>query len=186
VLSTAEPGLPFFVLGHSAGGVIASLFAADHATEMAGLICEGFAFELPPPDVALAILKGISHLAPHAHLLNLKDEDFSRDPNFVEQMKNDPLVNHTPGTLQLLAEIVRADGRLKEQFRRITLPVLILHGTGDRVAKPHGSQRFCDEAGAADKTLKLYDGHFHDLLNDVGKEQVVADIIAWISARLAK
>ena len=64
------------------------------------------------------------------------------------------------------------------------MPLLILHGTEDKAAKSSGSQLFYDRAGSTDKTLKLYDGHFHDLLNDVGKETVMADITAWIEARL--
>ena len=68
--------------------------------------------------------------------------------------------------------MVRADERLKKEFPNITLPVLILHGTADKATKPSGSQVFYDTAGSKDKTLKLYEGHFHDLLNDVGKEDV--------------
>jgi len=67
---------------------------------------------------------------------------------------------------------------------RITLPLLILHGTEDKAAKSSGSQLFYDRAGSTDKTLKLYDGHFHDLLNDLGKETVMTDITTWIEARL--
>ena len=62
--------------------------------------------------------------------------------------------------------------------------VLILHGTDDKVTKPSGSQRFYDTAGSTDKTLKLYEGHAHDLLNDVDKDIVIADIQQWIDARL--
>jgi alpha-beta hydrolase superfamily lysophospholipase len=47
-------------------------------------------------------------------------------------------------------------------------------------------QAFFDAAGSTDKTLKLYDGHVHDLLNDVDKEVVMADIKDWIGARLSK
>jgi hypothetical protein len=54
--------------------------------------------------------------------------------------------------------------------------VLILHGTLDKGTKPSGSQLFYETAGSADKTLKLYEGHYHDLLHDVDKEQVLADI----------
>jgi alpha-beta hydrolase superfamily lysophospholipase len=83
-----------------------------------------------------------------------------------------------------VAELVRSDERLKEEFVRIRLPLLILHGTDDKAAKASGSQLFYDRAGSTDKTLKLYDGHFHDLLNDLGKETVMADMTAWIEARL--
>src|SRR5262249_12949820 len=81
-----EPGLPVFLLGHSAGGVIASVYTLDHQAELAGLICEDFAFQVPTPDFVLAVLKGLSHLAPHAHVVRLKNEEFSRDPATVKAM----------------------------------------------------------------------------------------------------
>lgn len=70
------------------------------------------------------------------------------------------------------------------EFPLITLPVLIMHGTEDKVTRPEGSQFFYDTAGSSDKTLKLYAGYVHDLLNDVGREHVMADIVSWIDARL--
>jgi alpha-beta hydrolase superfamily lysophospholipase len=176
-------GKPAFVLGHSAGGVVSCLYTLDHQSEIAGLISESFAHELPAPDFALAVLKGIGHIAPHAHVLKLKDEDFSRDEAFVTRMKNDPLISKEGYEAQTVGELVRSDERLKREFSSITLPVLILHGTGDRAAKAHGSQVFYDAAGSKDKTLKLYEGHFHDLLNDVDREKVMADIVEWLTAR---
>ena len=76
LVKAREPGLPVFLLGHSAGGVIACGYTLEHQDELAGLICEDFAYQIPAPDVALAILKGIGHVAPHAHVLKLKNEDF--------------------------------------------------------------------------------------------------------------
>jgi alpha-beta hydrolase superfamily lysophospholipase len=179
-----EPNLPVFMLGHSAGGVLACLYTVEHQAALAGLVCESFAFQTPAPDFALAVLKGLGHVFPHAHVLHLKNEDFSRDPSVVAAMNADPLIAHETQPTQTVAELVRADERLSSEFARITLPVLILHGTADKAAKPGGSQRFFDSAGSADKTLKLYEGHVHDLLNDVDKELVMADIKDWISARL--
>jgi alpha-beta hydrolase superfamily lysophospholipase len=99
-------------------------------------------------------------------------------------MNQDPLIAGESQPTKTVAELVRADERLKQEFSLITLPVLILHGTADKVTNPKGSQLFFDTAGSADKTLKLYDGHVHDLLNDVDKEQVMADIVSWINARV--
>jgi alpha-beta hydrolase superfamily lysophospholipase len=82
--------------------------------------------------------------------------------------------------------MVHADERLKKEFPHMTLPVLILHGTADKATKPSGSQAFYDATGSKDKTLKLYEGHVHDLLNDLGKEAVLADITTWIEARLPR
>ena len=185
VVKSREPDLPIYLLGHSAGGVVSCLYALDHPSDLAGLICESFAFQVPAPDFALAVLKGISHLAPHAHVLRLKNEDFSRDPQVVQAMDDDPLIAHETQPTKTVAAMARADERLKKEFPLIRLPLLMLHGTGDKAAKPSGSQFFYDTAGSTDKTLKFYDGNFHDLLNDVGKETVMSDIANWLNARLA-
>jgi alpha-beta hydrolase superfamily lysophospholipase len=174
-----------FLLGHSAGGVASCLYVLEHQRELAGFICESFAFQLPAPDFAVAVLKGLSHLAPHAHVLRLKNEDFSRDPRVVEAMNADPLIAHETQPTRTLAELARADDRLKREFPLITLPLLILHGSADRATKPSGSRMFHQAAGAKDKTLKIYDGHYHDLLNDQDKEAVLGDIVAWLEPRLA-
>jgi acylglycerol lipase len=177
-----EPGLPLFVLGHSAGGIVSCVYTLDHQAGLAGLICESFAFQVPAPDFALAVLKGLSHIAPHAHVVKLPNEAFSRDPKVVEALNRDPLIAHEVQPTRTMAAMVRADERLKAEMPNITLPVLILHGTADKVTKPSGSQYFNDHVGSTDKTLKLYQDHFHDLLNDVGKEIVMGDILAWLGA----
>jgi alpha-beta hydrolase superfamily lysophospholipase len=181
---TEYPGLPVFLLGHSAGGVVACLYALDHQAQIAGLICESFAHELPAPDFALAVLQGLAHIAPHVRVLKLKNEDFSRDAEVVKSMNGDALIAHEVQPSQTVAAMVHADERLKREFPRITLPVLILHGTHDKAAKPTGSQHFFEKAGSRDKTLKLYDGYFHDPLSDLGKEAVLADIQLWIGERI--
>jgi alpha-beta hydrolase superfamily lysophospholipase len=184
IVKTREPGLPVFLLGHSAGGVIACGYALEHQDDIAGLISEDFAYKVPAPDAVLAILKGISKVAPHAHVFKLKNEQFSRDPAAVAALDADPLIANEAQPAETMAELARADQMLGKGFKQITLPILILHGTADKVTKPAGSQEFYEKAGSADKTLKLYDGHFHDLLADVGKEQVIADIQAWIDAHI--
>jgi alpha-beta hydrolase superfamily lysophospholipase len=180
-----QPGLPVFLLGHSAGGVISSVYTLEHQDELHGFICESFAFRVYAPDFALAVLKGLSHVTPHLHVLDLKTEDFSRDPAVVQAMLDDPLIAGEVQPTLTVAELVRADERLEKEFPLMTLPVLILHGTSDKVTRPEGSQLFFENAGSKDKTLKLYDGHAHDLLNDLGREQVMADIRQWIEARLS-
>lgn len=184
IAKAREPGLPVYLLGHSAGGVVACLYAIEHQSGLTGLICESFAFQVPAPDFAIAALKGLSHIAPHAHVLRLRNADFSRDPAVVKTMDEDPLIAHETQPTRTVAELARADERLKKEFRRITLPLLILHGTADKADRPGGSQLFHDMAGSSDKTLKLYEGHYHDLLNDLGKEEVMADIETWIERHL--
>ncbi len=98
-------------------------------------------------------------------------------------MNNDLLIAHEVQPTLTVAEMVRADERLKREFPLIKLPVLIIHDKADKVTKPGGSQLFYDKAGSADKTLKLYEGVVQDPLSDIGKETVIADVKAWITAR---
>ena len=179
-----HPGLPVFLLGHSAGGVVSASYALDHGPEIAGLVCESFAFKVPAPDPVLTLIKCLSRIAPRLPVLKLRNEDFSRDPIAVRMLNSDPLTAGEVQPARTVAALVRANERLRREFPRITLPVLILHGTADKATLPAGSQLFFDTAGSKDKTLKLYDGHFHDLLNDVGKDAVLADIRGWIDARI--
>ena len=179
-----HPGLPVYLLGHSAGGVVSCTLALDHPDEIDGLICESFAFQVPAPGFVLAAIKGLSHVAPRLGVLTLKMKDFTRDPEALKALEADPLTRDETQPAMTVAALVRADERLHDSFERITLPVLILHGTEDHATVCRGSEYFHQHAGSADKTLKLYEGHYHDLLNDIGKDGVLADIVAWIEARL--
>lgn len=184
IATSRNPGLPLFLLGHSAGGVVSSVYTLENQSELAGFICESFAFQVPAPGFALAAIKGLSHLAPHLPVLKLKNEDFSRDPEAVAALNSDPLIAHEVQPALTVAALVRADERLRDEFPAITLPVLIMHGTEDKATVCHGSEFFFETVGSADKTLKLYEGHYHDLLNDFGKEQAMADITGWIDSHL--
>jgi alpha-beta hydrolase superfamily lysophospholipase len=180
-----HPGLPVFLLGHSAGGVVSCNYALDHQSELKGLICESFAYKVYAPDFALAVLKGIGSIAPHLPVLKLPTAGFSRDPKTLQSMKDDPHgVDKENQPAKMVAALVRGTERLTKEFPHITLPVLIMHGTADKTTVPKGSQTFYERAGSKDKTLKLYEGHFHDLLGDLGKETVMADIMTWIEKRV--
>lgn len=182
--ASREPGLPVFLLGHSAGGVISSVYTLDHQAELAGFVCESFAYRVFAPKPVLTLVRWLSRIVPRLPVLRLKTADFSRDPAAVQAMIDDPTgVHREAQPARTVAELLVGTDRLEREFSRIRLPVLIMHGTADRVTNPAGSQEFFDAAGAADKTLKLYDAHAHDLLNDLGREQVMADIVAWLDAR---
>jgi acylglycerol lipase len=184
IARSENPGLPIYVLGHSAGGVIATSYVFEHQDEIAGLVCESFAFDVGLPHLVQLALQGISHLTPHLHVFSLKNEDFSRDPQAVAAMNNDPLIAKESQPAETASEMLKAAERLKDNMPKFTVPVLIIHGTDDKATRPAGSQYFYDNAASTDKTLKLYEGHYHDLLNDIDKEVVMADIQSWIDARI--
>lgn len=178
-----QPGLPVFLIGHSAGGVLSSIYALEHQDKVSGFICISFAFQVPAPDFAVAVLRGLSHVFPHAHVLRLKNEDFSRDQAVVDFMNNDPLIANEVQPTKTIQQLSLADERLKTEMASIQLPLLILHGTADKATRPSGSQYFNDNVSSTDKTLKFYEGYYHDLLNDIGKEVVMNDILNWLNKR---
>jgi len=183
---TREPGLPTFLLGHSAGGVVSATYALDNGFQLDGFICESFAYQVPAPDFALKMIKALARVAPNAPVLKLKNEDFSRYEAVVDAMNEDPLIHNEVQPAATVAALVRANERLKAEFSKIRLPLLILHGTVDKATLPAGSQAFNDNSASPDKTLNLYLGHVHDLLNDIGKELVMTEITAWIEERIRR
>src|SRR5229473_372713 len=140
---------------------------------------------LPVFVFILTLLKGFDYIAPHLHVYTLKNEHFSRNQLVVDSMNNDPLIKGESEPTQTAKVMIDAATRLHREFPLIKLPVLILHGTEDKATNPSGSQFFYDNAGSTDKTLKLYEGHYHDLLNDLDKEIVMADINDWIDTRVS-
>ena len=179
-----DPGLPVFLLGHSAGGVIGCTWTLDHQRDIKGFICESFAFEVPAPAAVLAVVRFFGKVAPKLPVLKLKMKDFSRDPKAVAALEADPLCKGEVQPARTVAALLKATDRMRAEFDLITLPIFVMHGSEDHATVPAGSKLFHEKAGSRDKTLKIYEGHFHDLLNDIGKEQVLVDIVAWINTRI--
>jgi alpha-beta hydrolase superfamily lysophospholipase len=179
-----EPGQPVFMLGHGAGGIISCVYTLDHQKEIDGLICESLALKVQVPELLLKTVKWLARYFPRLPVLKLSMKGFSRDAKVVESMVSDPLIAKEIQPAITVAAMLRASERLERDFARIRLPVLILHGAADTVTLPIGSKMFQEYAGSDDKTLKIYPDHAHDLLNDIGKEKVIADIMGWMSPRI--
>ena len=183
VVKLRHPNVPVFLFGHSAGGVASCIYTLDHRQDLAGLICESFAFKLPAPDFALAAIGFLSRFLPNMKAVTLKNSNVSRDTDIVTAMNADPLIAGESQPASTAAALVRANARLARDFASIRLPLLVMHGTADRATLSRGSEQFYAEAGSPDKILKIYKDRYHDLLSDFGKEEVIADIIAWLNGR---
>lgn len=177
-----EPGRPIFVFGHSMGGAMVTLYAVTRHPDVAGIILSGPALEIDAPSVQIAAIRLFDGLNPGAPIFDLPNENFSRDPAVVADMTKDPLVYQEPASAHLAAEIVGAMHRIWESPEAITVPLLALHGTADKLTAPSGSRDLVARAGSRDKTLRLYDGFFHDLVHEPGHERVTSDITHWLDA----
>jgi alpha-beta hydrolase superfamily lysophospholipase len=176
---------PLFLFGHSLGGLIAVLWCARRQPALTGLILSGPALALPNQlfPWLRRLAKWGSVLFPRLRLVRMGCRRISRDEAVVRKFREDPLVFHGRFPVRTGAEILRAGEVARQRFAEVRVPLLILHGTADRVAVAEASQALYVQAEAADKQLRLYDGLYHEVLNEPEREQVLADLIAWVHAR---
>lgn len=182
-----HPNKNLFLLGHSMGGLIASLFVVSRQPELRGLILSAAAVKISD-DISPLLVKlssVIGKILPKLPTIKLDNAAISRDPEIVKKYDTDPL-NYRGGIpARTGAEINRAMKLIQQQMEAINLPLLILHGTADRLADPEGSKQLYERAESKDKTLKLYDGFYHEVMNEPEKEKVLADIMEWLDGHIS-
>jgi alpha-beta hydrolase superfamily lysophospholipase len=179
------PGLPLFLVGNSLGGLIVLDYAMHAPIGVRGVITVSAPLgELGVPAPLLALGRVMSRVWPRFSLETGMDlTGLARDPSVVEQILADPLF-HRRGTARLSTEVTAAVARVQAGAPSFTLPLLVLHGSDDRMVPPGGSRAFAARAGSRDKRLIEYPGAFHALFADFGCEQTLADVADWIEARL--
>lgn len=185
-IDSEYPGLPCFIVGHSLGGLIAATYLLAHQQRFTGAAFSGAAFEVtePPSGAAILINKLIAAVLPRLGVMQLDASQVSRDPNVVSRYREDPLVHDGKISARLLVALFGAMSKLQGQLGDITLPAFIMHGEGDVMTAPIGSQHFFDGIGSEDKTLRLYPGLYHEIFNEPEQAQVLGELCDWMSAHL--
>jgi acylglycerol lipase len=180
-----EPGRPIFLMGHSMGGAISALYViAKRPVPVAGLILSAAALRA---DVGFFKSFGtslVTAFSPHDQVFQLDPHDFSRDPDVVQADLTDPLVYQDPAPANTAKELLWGIHAIDDHMEDIAVPLLIMHGSLDRVTPPDGSKELYARASSTDKTLKVYDGLYHDLLHEPEKDRVARDIASWIGRRI--
>jgi len=178
--------LPLFLFGHSLGGLIAAHYTISEDPDLEGVVLSSPGVGIPESVNALTVFltRTLSQHLPRLPLSSLDPEQISRDPEVVENYRQDPLVHHGRFSARMGAELLEAVQFVQRKTERFQLPLLTMLGTGDKLALPKNTRAFHQEVGSADKTLREYHGFYHELINEPGKARVLRDLHHWLEAHL--
>ena len=178
----AHPGVPVFLLAHSLGGLIALDYVIGGGEQgLAGLVLSGAAVD-PSVGTKLELMVApiLSKIAPNLGAATLDVNAVSRDPAVVAAYEADPLNYHGRVRARSGAESLQAIARVAAGVGKLTLPVLVMHGSEDKLVSPKGSTMVHEGVSSNDKTLKLYDGLFHEIFNEPEQDVVLDDVVTWL------
>ncbi|CAI9093563.1 OLC1v1029094C1 [Oldenlandia corymbosa var. corymbosa] len=184
-----NPGIPCFLFGHSTGGAVVLKAASYPRIEkmLEGIILTSPALRVKPAHpIVSAVAPIFSLVAPRYQFKGSHKRGIpvSRDPAALVAKYSDPLVYTGPMRVRTGHEILRISSYLMRNFKSVTVPFFVLHGTADRVTDPLASQDLYNEAASVFKDIKLYEGYLHDLLFEPEREDIAQDIINWMDKKL--
>ena len=177
-----NPGKPVFMLGHSMGGFITACYGIQNPNKLKGQVLSGAPTILLP---AVEPLKDFDYKAQaRSPIHNNLTKDISRDPTVVDAYEKDPL-NLKEFTFMLMGEtFIRGMKWLIENTASYSCPCLILHGGDDKIVPADSSRSFHDKISSNDKKLKIYDGLYHEIMNEPEKEIVFEEIHKWLEKHI--
>ena len=152
--------------------------------------CQGAIFSAPAlkvgDDISPLLVKMssiISPLLPRLKTTKLDPQYISRSPEAIEDYNNDPLIYRDGIKARLGAEMIKSLLDVREHYPDFNFPILLMHGTTDKLADPMGSQWMFNEISSQDKTLELLPGLYHEILNEPEKDEVIQKMLDWIIER---
>lgn len=181
-----QPEKPIFLVGHSMGGLISSAYLLEHQDELTGAVLSGPGIKVPDNISNAVIFAGkiLSLVMPKAGIIQLDAEGICRDPAVVDAYVNDPLVYTGKITARLGAEMLKTIQHVTGSATKIRLPIMILQGGSDKLVDPRGAQLLYDSVSSEDKTIKIYDGLYHEVFNEPEHGQVLDDVKVWLESHL--
>ncbi|MCR4407835.1 MAG: lysophospholipase [Anaerolineae bacterium] len=183
-----EPGRTIFLVGHSMGGLLAAAYTIQHPDKVDGLVLSGPWFR--PSEGVSPLLQALSEiiaaLFPGMGVTRLAAAAISRDPEIVARYDSDPLNYRGQVPACVGVEMLKTAQWVLRDAHTITCPVLIMHGIEDKLADPAASRELYESISSQDKTLKLWDGLYHEIFNEPEKDQVLAFMRDWLAQRTSR
>jgi acylglycerol lipase len=185
-VSEENKNIKTFLVGHSMGSTIAIDYALEHQNEFNGIIVSGTTLKAGASinKASIFIAKILSVILPKIGVSALSAAGISRDKAVIEAYVNDPLDYTGKLSARTGAELLKTMDNIQSRISELSLPILIMHGTADRISDPSSSQMLYDGASAKDKTMKLYKGFYHEIFNDPDCQQVFSDMSDWLKLHI--
>lgn len=181
----AFPGLPVFLLGHSMGGLISTLYA-QRTDGLRGAVLNAAAMDVPD-DVPVVVQKAARVLGKLTPRLGVqpfyKPHELTHDPAVVEAVERDPLFYKGRLRARTGAELLAGIRSAVRGLAQLEAPILVTHGSEDRTVPLRASEALFGGAASADKTFRLFEGMFHEVHNEPGRDEVLAVWSGWLEDR---
>ncbi|XP_019360487.1 PREDICTED: monoglyceride lipase isoform X2 [Gavialis gangeticus] len=190
LMKKEHPGLPIFILGHSMGGAISILTASERPNDFSGMVLIS-PLVVASPEAATPIkvfaAKVLNFVLPNLSLGSIDPNVVSRNKKEVESYTSDPLVHHGGMKVSFVIQLMNAIARIERALPKLTLPILVLHGSPDKLCDIKGSYLLMDTVLSQDKTLKVYDEAYHALHKELPEVStaVFKEILTWIGQKVA-
>lgn len=187
IKKSIHPKGKLFLMAHSLGGLVSLAYLLDHKPDdIEGVILSSPFIKIDDGTAPLLqkLARIIAAILPKLPTIALDVNLISRDPKEVEKYVNDPLVYHGKTNAKTGYEIIKAINHVQSKFREFDLPLLIIHGSEDKIADPKGSQWLFERSISKDKKLTLLDGLYHETMREPEKESFFDEVVSWLEDRV--
>ncbi|CAF3487820.1 unnamed protein product, partial [Rotaria sp. Silwood2] len=185
-----QPDVPLVIYAHGTGSLLCLAHIIRRPSKP--LDCQAMVISTPsiclkrrPTKLLLFFARTFANLDPH-FLLPVQGNYthvYTNDPAVVEAYRKDPLV-HDRWTASTVTIFMEVGVLLEKTILEAPWPLLIQHGDADTVTPISGIRKWVRNRVRGDARFKEWSGHFHELHNDLGKEEILMDAINWIYMKL--
>ncbi len=179
------PGLPVFLYGHSMGGNQVINYALRSPQALKGVIATGpwLKLAIDPPAALVLLAKLLNNIVPNFSLASgLSQNALSRDPQVISKYAADPLV-HDKISVRLYTSMFGSGFWASEHAAELKIPMLLMHGSADKLTSALASQEFSRNVGKA-VTLRIWEGFYHEIHNEPEKADVIQTMVNWLDQNI--
>jgi acylglycerol lipase len=183
--SADNPSLPIFLFGHSLGGLVTAGSIVTDPLHITGVVLTSPALPGELPQVACRVIGAVAALVPASSIPLKKAGQYglSRRPEVVAEAEADGMKTKRQIPFLVAATALDTMQTVREGYDRWVVPTLVLHGAADLYIDPARSRDLVDAIASKDKTLKLYEAGYHELLHDLDGADALMQVLQWLEER---